>query len=95
MTKKRRTALESFAQRNGITRDQPEGQFLFEPARDEREKSDGTAAKIGFIDKAEGFFRFAAELMTPTPAKKKVSRLRYTECFVVLRLQHFSNVINT
>ncbi|GMH96512.1 hypothetical protein TrVE_jg14439 [Triparma verrucosa] len=62
MTKKRRTATENFARRNGISRDQPEGRFLFEPAEE---------SKVGLVDKAESFFKFAAELMTPTPSKPK------------------------
>ncbi|GMH92990.1 hypothetical protein TL16_g12506 [Triparma laevis f. inornata] len=62
MMKKRRTATENFARRNGITRDQPEGKFLFEPAEE---------SKVGLVDKAESFFKFAAELMTPTPSKPK------------------------
>jgi len=60
MTKKRRTALENFAVRNGIDKADPEGKYLFG-----RKKSDN------IIDAAEGFFKKVNEMMTPTPAKKK------------------------
>ena len=59
MTKKRRSALERFAVKNGITKTQPEGRFLF-----------GKKKGGGVVDAAEGFFAYAKERMTPTPAKK-------------------------
>ena len=59
MTKKRRTALEKFAVKNGIERDDPEGKFLF-----------GQKKGGGLVDAAEGFFKFAQDLMTPTPAAR-------------------------
>jgi hypothetical protein len=58
--KKRRTALEKFAVKNGIERDDDAGKFLFSAKKGN-----------GLVDAAEGFFKFAQELMTPTPAKAK------------------------
>jgi hypothetical protein len=41
MTKRRKSALQSFAQRKGISKDQVEGLFLFNPAKDVREEAEG------------------------------------------------------
>ena len=80
MTKKRKAVIQSFAQKNGITREQAEGKFLFSPGDDGRKGSgafeeDAAASNDGgLVDRAENFFKFAATLMTPTPAKKPKRR---------------------
>ena len=72
MTKKRLTALESFAMKNGIERNDPEGKYLFGATqRDAINGKSGNANGGGIIDAAEGFFKKVNEMMTPTPAKKK------------------------